>query len=283
MPTFDTPEPISLVIDVVVGEIQLTATDRADTVVDVSPGDPSREADVRTAEQTRIERTADGVLIRGPKQRGLGVFGKPGSIDVTVELPVDSRVQVEAGVGNVYCIGRIGECRVKAGVGDIQLEHTGSLDVDTGAGKVDVQLVAGDAELKTGSGKIRVHQIDGTAVLKNSNGDNWIDDARGDLRATTANGDVIVNRAGADVSAKSANGDVRVGDVIRGTATLKTAVGKIEVGIHPGTAARLDVSTAFGRVRNDMDVADGPASTDETVDVRANTSYGDIVIRRAAS
>jgi hypothetical protein len=58
-------------------------------------------------------------------------------------------------------------------------------------------------------------------------------------------------------------------------------MGQIEVGIHEGTAARLDVSTQFGRVRNDLDIADRPASTDETVDIQARTSYGDVVIRRA--
>ncbi|HEY3748735.1 MAG TPA: DUF4097 family beta strand repeat-containing protein [Pseudonocardiaceae bacterium] len=281
MPTFATPEPISLVLDVAVGDIQLTATDRDDTVVDVSPSNPANETDVRVAEQTTVERTADGVLVRGPKQRNFSLFGKTGAVDVTIELPTNSRVQVKIGAGGFRCLGQIGECRVKAGVGDVQLEHTGTLDVDTGAGSVDVQQVSGDAEVNTGSGKIRVHRIDGKAVLKNSNGDNWIDAVTGAIRATTANGDVTVNHAGADVSAKSANGDVRVGDIIRGTASLNTAIGQIEIGIHAGTAARLDVSTAFGKVRNQMDTVDGPASTDETADVHANTSFGDIVIRRA--
>jgi hypothetical protein len=40
------------------------------------------------------------------------------------------------------------------------------------------------------------------------------------------------------------------------------------------------VSTQFGRVHNHLDAADGPEPADETVEVRARTSYGDIVIRR---
>ncbi|HEX5400866.1 MAG TPA: DUF4097 family beta strand repeat-containing protein [Pseudonocardiaceae bacterium] len=282
MSTFATPEPIFLVLDVGVGFTELTASDRDDTVVEVRPSDPANETDRRTAEQTRVERTADGVLVRAPKQRGFGVFGsKPGSIDVTVELPTDSRVQAEIGAGGVRCAGRIGECRVKTGVGDIQLEHTGVLTADAGAGSVTVRRIVGTAEVSTGSGSIRVHQIDGNAVLKNSNGDNWVDEVSGELRMTSANGSVVANHVGASVTAKSANGDVRVGDVTRGTASLKTALGAIEVGIHAGTAARLDVSTDFGRVHNNMESTDGPAATDETVDVQAHTSFGDIVIRRA--
>jgi DUF4097 and DUF4098 domain-containing protein YvlB len=281
MPSFATPEPISLDVHFGVGEARLTATDRDDTVVHVNPSDPSNDADRRAAEQTRVERTTDGVLVKAPKQRGVGLFDKPGSVDVAVELPTGSRLRVEAGVGAVRCVGRVGDCHVTTGVGDVQLEQTGVLEVETGAGSVTVDVVAGKAEVTTGTGKISVRKIDGAAVLKNSNGDNWVGQVSGKLRATTANGDVIVEHVGGDVTAKSAKGDIRVGDVTRGSASLTTAFGQVEVGIHAGTAARLDVATDFGKVRNQMDAADGPGSTDQTADVHAHTTFGDIVIRRA--
>jgi len=69
--------------------------------------------------------------------------------------------------------------------------------------------------------------------------------------------------------------------VTRGLTSLKTAFGTVEIGIHDGTAARLDVHTKFGRIHNGLDAADGPAPAEETVEVHARTSYGDIVIRRA--
>ena len=48
-----------------------------------------------------------------------------------------------------------------------------------------------------------------------------------------------------------------------------------------GTAAKLDVSTSFGRIRNQLESTDGPQETDETIDLRARSGYGDIVIRRS--
>ena len=51
--------------------------------------------------------------------------------------------------------------------------------------------------------------------------------------------------------------------------------------MRAGTAARLDLFTSFGHVRNHMDSADSPEPTDSVVEVSARTSYGDIVIRRA--
>ncbi|MGH3659520.1 MAG: DUF4097 family beta strand repeat-containing protein [Micromonosporaceae bacterium] len=280
MPTFDTPEPISVEIDLVVGDARITASDRDDTVVEVRPSDPAHEPDVRAAEQTRVEYTAGRLLVKSPKQRGLGLFAKVGSIDVTIDLPTGSHLQGGASVAAFRCVGHLGECRVKTGTGDIQLDHTGAVDLHTGGGAVVVDRVVGPAKVSIGTGRVRLREIDGAAVIKNSNGDSWVGEITGDLRANAANGDISVDHTNTGVTASTANGDVRIGDVARGPASLKTACGEIEIAIHSGTAARLDVYTQFGRVHNHLDTAEGPEPSDETVEVHARTSYGDIVIRR---
>ena len=48
-----------------------------------------------------------------------------------------------------------------------------------------------------------------------------------------------------------------------------------------GTAAWVDAKTSFGRVHNRLGSADGPELSEKTVEIRARTSFGDIVIRRA--
>ena len=159
--------------------------------------------------------------------------------------------------------------------------RTQGLIIKSATGDISVDHVTGHADVKAGSGDVRMRELDSTAVIKSSNGDTWIGVAGGDLRVNAANGDITVDRAGSGVVASTANGDVRVGAVTRGTASLKTGFGEVEVGIPAGTAAKLDVSTSFGRVRNQLESAEGPQETDETVDLRARSSYGDIVIRRA--
>lgn len=281
MPTFTTHDPITATIELVVGDARITASDRDDTVVEVRPTDGSHDLDVRAAEQTRVEYAFGQLLIKAPKQRGLGLFGKVGSVDVTIDVPTRSRLDANASIATFRCVGRFGAARVKTSAGDIQVDQAGPLDLNTSAGMVVVDHVVGDAEVTAGSGKIRLGKIDGAAVVKNSNGDCWVGNISGDLRVKAANGDIAVDHAHADVNAATATGDVRVGELVRGSATLKTAMGQIEVGIRAGTAARLDVHTSFGRVHNEMEIADSPQSSEETLDVRANTSYGDIVIRRS--
>lgn len=279
MPVFETPQPIPVTIDVPLGFVRLRASDRSDTVVDVVPADPSRDQDVRLAEQTRVEFTGDRLLVRAPKQRNL--FGRYGSIDVTVDLPTGSRVQAEVAAGNLRAEGRLGDCRVKVAAGDIELADAGSVDLSTDAGGVVVQRVDGSAQISTSSGQVQVREITGTAVLRNSNGDNWIGRVGGDLRIKAANGNIRIEDADSGVVANTANGSVRVGAVTRGTVQLGTAFGQIEVGIREGTAARLDVATNFGKVRNELAPSDRPGPAEETAEIKAHTTYGDILIRRA--
>ena len=69
MQKFDTPAPISAVLDIPAGRIQFIAADRADTTVEVLPADASKSRDVKAAEQTTVAY-ADGVLrIDGPEPR----------------------------------------------------------------------------------------------------------------------------------------------------------------------------------------------------------------------
>jgi DUF4097 and DUF4098 domain-containing protein YvlB len=284
MPEFDTPEPITVEIDLVIGDVRLTAGERATAVIDVRPSDPAESLDVRAAERTRVERTADGLLVRGPRPAGLGLIGpgrRTGSVDVTIELPAGSQVRGDASAAAFRARGPLGECRIKTSAGSIRLDQAGPVDLRASAGGIEVDRIAGPAEVSTSSGRIRVGEIDGPAVVKNSNGETWIGRVTGDLRVSGANGQVSVGHAGADLDVSTGNGDLRVGEVTRGTAALKTGFGEIEVGVSAGTAARLDVYTHFGRVHNQLAAAEAPQASDQVVELRARTSHGDIVIRRS--
>jgi hypothetical protein len=281
MTAFDTPEPISVSIELSVGDVRVFAGHRTDTVVEVVPSDPGETSHVQAAEQTRVDYAGGRLLVKAPRQRALGLFGKPGSVDVTIEVPAGSELRATAGVGDFRCYGSLGGCRIKTSAGDLEVEEAGPLDLKTGAGAVSVDRVAGDAEVSTGTGRVTVGEVRGTAVVKNSNGECRIGRVDGHLRVNNSNGDITVDSAQADVTARTASGDILVREVVRGVAELKTAYGDIGIGIRRGTAARLDVSTGFGRVRNELDATDSPGALDETADITAETSYGEIVIRRS--
>ena len=70
---------------------------------------------------------------------------------------------------------------------------------------------------------------------------------------------------------------------MRGDISLKTANGRIEIGIRPGTAARLDVHTRSAGSATPSTRPTAPDRSDEVATVSARTSFGDIVIRRPES
>lgn len=283
MTTFETPSPISVTIEIV-GDARITASDRTDTVVEVRPRNPARSGDVKAAEQTVVEYRDGRLEVRTPKHwTRYTPFGGGDSVAVTVEVPTGSTVEARTDLGHLHTEGELGPCRLKTAMGNIRVDHAGALHASTAFGDVVVDRVVGEADVTTGSGDVRIGALLGGAVVKNSNGDTTVDEVAGDLRVKAANGDVVIGRAHRSVTAKTANGDVRVRDVSQGSIVVETAAGELAVGIHEGTAAWLDVSTSFGTVHNTLGAADGPASSDRTVEVRARTSFGDIVIGRAAA
>jgi DUF4097 and DUF4098 domain-containing protein YvlB len=281
MPHYETPEPISVTLDLGFADVRIAASDRADTVVHVRPSDETDESDVKAAAQVRVDYTSGALQIVGPKARAFDFSRKTRSVDVSVELPTGSQLSAQLQAGDIRSVGVLGECRVKTSAGNVRLDRTGPARVETSAGHVTADGITGNAEVSTGTGKVRLGDVTGSVVVKNSNGDTTIDAAAGDVQVRAANGDISIERAGAGVDAKTSNGSIRLGEVVRGSVVLGTAMGDLEIGVAPGTAAWLEVNTGFGHVRNQLDAASRPEESDQTVQVRGRTSYGDITIHRS--
>ena len=285
MPTFDTPEPIAVTIELALGDVHVIASDRDDTVVAVNPSDRSRPADRDAADQTTVELDAGRLVVRAPRPRGLGkVIGpssRSGSVVIVIELPSGSHLHSDAALGDVRGDGRLGDVRVKVDVGHIHLDETDEVDLATSTGSVTVGRVAGDATIK-GAGEVRVTAVHGEAQVRNLNGRTWVGEVTGELRVRSSNGDITIERSRGQANAKTANGHIRVDEVAGGSIELATGSGRVDVGITTDTVAWVDAHSHFGRISRDLDDAPTPPEDDRsTAEVRARTSFGDIAIHRA--
>ncbi|AZK95357.1 MULTISPECIES: DUF4097 family beta strand repeat-containing protein [Streptomyces] len=279
MPAYATAQPISVTAHVEGGSIRFTATDRTDTVVDVRAREPKKELDARTAEQTEVSYTNGLLTVRTPKP---GILGRTGIVDVTVELPTGSRIDMTGAWAQVVGEGRLGEVRVKTSSGDVRLDETGPLNLTASHGSLSVDRVEGLAEMTTSSGSLRAGLLDGPAVLKNSHGTTVVGAVTGELRVNGANGDIEIRRAEDSVTAVTAHGTVRVGEVARGTVQLETSYGAIDVRVREGSAAWLDLNSGAGQVRNTLAESGAPEGAEETVTIRARSRYGSVDVLRAA-
>ncbi|WP_131741858.1 DUF4097 family beta strand repeat-containing protein [Actinomadura roseirufa] len=281
MPAFATPEPITADIQVYVGQVRLHAGDRAETVVDVRPSDPSAEAGVQAAERTIVEFSGGRLLVKGPKPRALGhLLPWRGSIEVTIELPAGSRVEAEV-YADFITTGTLGQTVLRSHYGEVRMEEAGPLEVKTSIGDVTVDRAIGPVEATTSTGTIRIAAIDGPGTLKAATGSLVLGEATGDVQLKTGTGDIAIDRVRAGVTAKSANGRIRIDAAISGTVHIENGHGKVGVGIAEGTAAWLDLHTKNGVVRNTLTAAEAPEAADAVVEVHASTNYGDIDIHRS--
>jgi DUF4097 and DUF4098 domain-containing protein YvlB len=282
MSHFETPQPISVVLELRVADVRVVAGERTDTSVQVLPSDSSKRDDVTAAENTRVEYANGMLLVKAPRRlREWSPRSDGGSIDVEIELPAGSDVSGHTAAGGFRCTGVLGRCELKSSAGEIRVDQAARVKLVT-AGDITLERASGDAELTTATGEVRAGEIAGSAVIKNANGDIRIGEVGGDLRVKAANGDIVVERSESSVTAKTANGRIRVGSIHRGSLVAETANGRIEVGIAGGVAAWLDLDTRYGHVHNDLDATEAPGSVGEHVEVRARTGFGDIAIRREA-
>ncbi|WP_030924030.1 DUF4097 family beta strand repeat-containing protein [Streptosporangium amethystogenes] len=217
MQKFDTPAPISAVLDIPAGRVRFIAADRADTTVEILPADASKGRDVKVAEQTKVEY-GDGVL-RIEASAKNQFLGPSGSIEVTVQLPVGSRIEAKAASAEFRAVGRFGDVAFEGAHGSIKLDEAASVRLTAVAGDVLVGRLNGSAEISTGKGDICIAEaVRGTVVLRTEVGEVSVAAAAGvsaSLNAGTPCGRIhnaLKNTEGAaaqlDIHATTAYGDI---------------------------------------------------------------------------
>lgn len=216
MQKFDTPAPISAVLDIPAGQVRFIAADRADTTVEILPADASNGRDVKAAEQTTV-KYGDGVL-RIESSAKNRIIGSPGSIEVTVQLPADSRVEAKAASAEFRTVGRLGDVAFDGSQASIKLDEAASARLTADDGDVSVGRLGGAADIRTRRGDIRIAEaVHGTVVLRTDDGGISVGAAAGvsaSLDAGTSYGRIhnsLRNTDGAadlNIHATTARGDI---------------------------------------------------------------------------
>lgn len=216
MQKFDTPAPISAVLDIPAGRVQFIAADRADTTVEVLPADPSKSRDTKAAEKTTVAY-ADGVLRITASASGNQLTGPSGAVEVTVRLPAGSRVEARTDSAELRGVGRLGDVVFEGAYRQIKIDEAARVRLTAIDGDVEVGRLGGPSEISTARGDIRIAEaVRGTVVLRTQSGDISVVAAAGvsaaldagtsygrvsnslkndgttelDIRATTSHGDI---------------------------------------------------------------------------------------------
>ncbi|MGN9793014.1 DUF4097 family beta strand repeat-containing protein [Streptomyces sp. OZ13] len=218
MQKFDTPAPVSAVLDIPAGRIRFIAADRADTTVEVLPANASNSRDVKAAQRVTVSY-GDGVLrIEAPEPKNRILGSSSGSVEVTVQLPADSRIEAKAASAEFRGVGRLGDVTFDGAQASVKLDEAGSARLTTLDGDISVGRLGGPAEISTMKGNLRITEAThGTLVLRTESGDVTVGAARGvsaSLDAGTSHGRIhnalknTEGAAGLNIHATTAYGDI---------------------------------------------------------------------------
>ena len=276
--TFDTPSPTRLRVEVLVGDVTITAGDRASTAVRLVPHGRSG---AELAEKFTVEQRGGEVVVLAPTLRdGFFSFTK-GSVDVEVELPALSTVDAKAGAGDVRTVGRLGDVLAATGAGDVSIDAADAADLKSGSGDLSLETAGGDIRAKTGSGDVSIgtaeHRIDATS----GSGDISLRQCRGDAKARTGSGDLAVGSSLGDLELVTGTGDISLEAVQGGDVHARTGTGDVAIGVAAGVAALLDLNTVTGDVEIDLESADGPGDAEARTRLTVHSGSGDIRVARA--
>lgn len=178
MQKFDSPAAISAVVDIPAGRVQVIAADRTDTTVEVLPSQASKGRDVKAAEQTTVA-FGDGVLrIKTPVAKNQ-IFGPSGSIEVTIQVPAGSNIEVKAAGAEFRGVGRLGKVVCDGVTGTVKIDEAANVHLAALAGDVTVGRLTGPAEISTLMGDLHIAEAtSGTVVLHTQMGDVTVDASR---------------------------------------------------------------------------------------------------------
>jgi len=217
MQKFQTPAPISAILEVPAGRVRFIAADRADTTVEIRPADAASGRDKKMAEQATVEYSEGVLRIEAPA--GNRILGSSGSVEVTVQLPAGSRVEAKAASADFRTVGRLGEVAFDGSHASVKIDEATRARLTTLDGEVCVGRLAGDAEIRTGKGDIRIDEaMGGTVALRTE---------AGTISVTAA--------AGVSASLDAGVTHGRIHNALKNTA-LKNTEGAVDLAIHATTA-----------------------------------------------
>jgi hypothetical protein len=277
MPTFDTPGPIAATVVVAGAQVRVAASDRTDTVVQVEPIDQASPSDVKVAGKTKVDFSGGQLSVKTT------VSGdKNGSVVITIDLPAGSSLVAYLAHSSVHADGSFGDCELHMASGRVQFDRIRALQANLSAGEVTIGRIAERATIDGAAFATRIREVEDTVKLTSSGGQTWIGHASADLDLSSGHGGFDIDRADGSVTAKTDDGTIRIGRLTRGQAELLNRSGNIEVGISEGTAARVDVDSKRGSVRNSVPSQKNPDTSDNQLTVHARTRYGDIIVHEAS-
>ncbi|RAG81151.1 hypothetical protein DN069_34350 [Streptacidiphilus pinicola] len=204
MQKFAATAPVTAVLNIAAGRIQVIAADRTDTTVDVRPANPAKSRDVKAAEQTTVA-FADGTLRIGGAEPRNQYFGPTGSVEITLQVPTGSHLDARTASCELRGVGRLGDITFEGAYQHIKIDEAANVRLTAVDGDVEIGRLGGPAQITTARGAITVEEATHGAVV-----------------LATQMGDITVGATpGASASLDAGTGHGRVSNALKNNGTIE--------------------------------------------------------------
>ncbi|MGH8775215.1 MAG: DUF4097 family beta strand repeat-containing protein [Jiangellaceae bacterium] len=279
--TFPVTGPLALSVRLSAGDVQVTAAEVTEAVVDLRPVQADDPDALDVIARTRVFYRSGSNALRVDVPRGRGVVDRNPPIEMRVTVPAGSSADVEVGSADVRIEGRTDVVTIQAGSGDVAVDCCKRARIKSGSGDVHIDEVE-TSVVKSGSGNLVVRRSAGDVDLQTASGDIRLGQLGGNANLSTASGDIELGSSAHGVGAKTASGDFTVGRAVEGEIEVRTASGDVTIGVADGTAARLECSSVSGSVRSQLEPADAPGDAERRLVIAARSVSGSITVNRAS-
>jgi hypothetical protein len=123
------------------------------------------------------------------------------SIDLEVRMPASMKLQVDDGAGPIDIREVSADIRIDDGSGSILIRNIGNLKIDDGSGSIRVYAAAGDVSIDDGSGAIIVEQVGGSVIIDDGSGGIDVSDVEHDL--------IIIDEGSGSLAVSNIRGTVK--------------------------------------------------------------------------
>ncbi len=152
------------------------------------------------------------------------------SADFTIIVPHDIELaKVDTGAGAVELQSIAGRVEATSGGGAVRIDGIGgSAGAETSGGSVEIGTVGGDVAARTGGGSIVIHSVKGKIAAETGGGSIEILSGQQDASVETGAGSISVRQCSGKVTAETGGGSIELGD-IGGGAEINTGGGSIRL------------------------------------------------------
>jgi putative adhesin len=236
-----------LVVDVNVGSIDVTASNRKDVAIDVYRkvdargfGGADREKAELQNHEVTFTQEGNSVIVRAQRQKDAERQNNMNlQFRYVILVPTQFAADLKTRGGSVKVADLNGDLKAHTSGGSLKFAGIrGPIDGHTSGGSIDMANSDGKASIKTSGGSIKINKHKGDVLAKTSGGSISVEDVEGQVQASTSGGSVSASLA-------KPSGECR----------LETSGGGINVAVPGSAALDIDAKTGGGSVHSDLPVA----------------------------